>query len=248
MPAERGTCAVIPAAGRGTRLGLGVPKILVEVVEGVTVWDLLYRRLAGRVDHVHVVLSPEGEPLFRERAAAPIGTGRVSVSVQPEPDGMGGAIFGAAPFWSGHADILVVWGDQANLSEETVRRVLEAPPAGLVLPLVPMADPYVEYETEGERLLAVRQSREGEPTRPGGLSDVGVFRLGTRGLERAWRDYLAEAAPGALTGEVNFLPFLPWLSGLPGRPVRVVEVTDPEEARGINTEADLEFVRRAHLR
>lgn len=240
-------CAVIPAAGRGSRLGSGVPKILVELADGVTVWHLLHERLRSRVDHIHVVVSPEGEPLFREVAAGEIESGAVSVSVQQEPTGMGGAIFGAVRHWEAYSTILVVWGDQAGLSARTVGKVLDAH-EGLTIPLVPMPDPYVEYELASSELVRVRQSREGDVCRPGGLSDVGVFCLSTDGLERAWEAYLADGSRGALTGEVNFLPFLPYLSQVHGRPVTVVPVTDPDEARGVNTPADLEFARRAFLR
>ncbi|WP_256862571.1 NTP transferase domain-containing protein [Microbispora sp. GKU 823] len=248
MPAER-LCAVIPAAGRGTRLGLGIPKIMVEIADGVTVWHVLHQRLRPYVEHVHVVMSPEGEGPFRALAAEQIAGGEVSVSVQDEPTGMGGAIFGAAPHWEAYGTILVVWGDQAGLSPVTVDRVVRAHGKGLTLPLVPMPDPYVEYELDGDgTLVRVRQSREGDECRPGGLSDVGVFCLSTEGLREEWTRYLDEAALGARTGEVNFLPFLPCLSRERNWPVTVVPVTDPDEARGVNTADDLEYARRAHLR
>ncbi len=248
MPAER-LCAVIPAAGRGTRLGLGIPKIMVEIADGVTVWHVLHQRLRPYVEHVHVVMSPEGEGPFRALAADLIATGAVSVSVQDTPTGMGGAIFGAAPHWEAYGAILVVWGDQAGLSPDTVGRVAGAHEKGFTLPLVPMADPYVEYELDDDgTLLRVRQSREGDACRPGGLSDVGVFCLDTEGLREEWTRYLGEAAAGARTGEVNFLPFLPYLSAERNWPLTVVPVTDPDEARGVNTADDLEFARRAHLR
>ncbi|MEV4100326.1 NTP transferase domain-containing protein [Nonomuraea sp. NPDC049649] len=245
---DQRVCAVIPAAGSGTRLGLGIPKILVEVADGVTVWHLLHRRLSPWVEHVHVVVSPAGELPFRRLAAAEIERGAVSVSVQERPKGMGDAIFGAAAHWEGYDRILVVWGDQVNLSSETVRQVVHARSAGLTLPLVPMPDPYVEYELDGPVLTGVRMSREGDLCRPGGLSDVGVFCLGTDALPEAWEGYLAGAEPGAATGEVNFLPFLPYLSRVRGRPVTVVPVSDPDEARGINTPDDLDFARRAFQR
>ncbi|WP_055477850.1 nucleotidyltransferase family protein [Sphaerimonospora mesophila] len=245
--AERRLCAVIPAAGRGARLGFEIPKIMVEIADGVAVWHLLHRRLRPYVEHVHVVMSPEGEGPFRALAAEEIAGGGVSVSVQERPTGMGGAIFGAAPHWESYDAILVVWGDQVNLSPLTVRRVTGAHEKGFTLPLVPMPDPYVEYETDGGALVRVRQSREGDECRPGGLSDVGVFCLATDGLREEWTRYLAGAAVGARTGEVNFLPFLPHLSRQ-GWPLSVVPVTDPDEARGINTPDDLEFARRAYLR
>ncbi|TMR22577.1 hypothetical protein ETD86_11045 [Nonomuraea turkmeniaca] len=245
---------MIPAAGRGTRLGHGVPKIMIEIADGVTVWHLLHRRLRPWAEHVHVVLSPDGEPLFRELAElaelAELDSAAVSVSVQPQPTGMGDAIFGAAGHWAAYDTILVVWGDQANLSSATVRDVMAAHPGkGLTVPLVAMPQPYVEYELSGRELVRVRQSREGEECRTGGLSDVGVFCLATDGLREAWERYAARPlGRGAATGEVNFLPFLPYLSQAEGWPVTVVPVSDPAEARGVNTADDLEFARQAYLR
>ena len=55
------TCAVIPAAGRGTRLGLDRPKILAPLSSSETIWSVLRRKLLAMVDHIHVILSPEGE-------------------------------------------------------------------------------------------------------------------------------------------------------------------------------------------
>ncbi|MFI6705534.1 NTP transferase domain-containing protein [Nonomuraea sp. NPDC050478] len=245
---DQRVCAVIPAAGSGTRLGLGIPKIMLEIADGVTVWHLLHRRLSPWVEHVHVVVSPAGEIPFRRLAAEEIERGAVSVSVQARPTGMGDAIFGAVAHWEGYDRILVVWGDQVNLSPATVRQVVRACHDGLTLPLVPMPAPYVEYELDGPALVRVRMSREGDDCRPGGLSDVGVFCLGTEGLAEAWAGYLLDAAPGAATGEVNFLPFLPYLSQVRGRPVTVVPVTDPSEARGVNTPDDLDFARQAFQR
>ncbi|MCQ0018069.1 NTP transferase domain-containing protein [Actinomadura madurae] len=161
---SRSVCAVIPAAGRGTRLGLDVPKIMAEIADGVTVWHLLHRALRASVDHVHVVIAPAAETRFHRLAAEEIAGGAVSVSVQREPTGMGDAVFGASGHWESHGGILVVWGDQVNLSGRTVRRVVDAHlrAPGLTIPLVPMPDPYVEYELSGGRLLRVRQSREGD--------------------------------------------------------------------------------------
>jgi bifunctional UDP-N-acetylglucosamine pyrophosphorylase / glucosamine-1-phosphate N-acetyltransferase len=249
---EQRVCAVIPAAGRGSRLGLAIPKIMLQLADGVTVWQLLHRRMHPWVAHVHVVVSPAGEAPFRRLAVGEIQGGGVSVSVQDQPTGMGDAIFGAARHWGNYDAVLVVWGDQANLSPLTVRRTVQhharAGVPGLTLPLVPTPDPYVEYEYEpaSARLRRVRQSREGDECRPGGLSDVGVFCLSTEGLAAAWHRFRAGAEPGAATSEVNFLPFLPYLSQVHGWPVTVVPVTDPREAQGINTPGDLDFARQAY--
>ena len=231
------TCAVIPAAGRGTRLGSGQPKILTPVAGDDTIWSILHAKLAPLVDHVHVVLSPEGAEIF---PPLPV---NVSSSVQPAPTGMGDAIFQAADVWSGYDAVLVVWGDQVFVSRDTLARAiaaLEIPDRHVVLPLTRMTAPYVEYVFDGGGLSRVLQTREGEATALDGRSDVGTFLLGTAGLEAVWADYLLHVPPGGRTGEINFLPFLPFLSSR-GWHVTPLEVADATEARGVNTQDDLAF-------
>jgi bifunctional UDP-N-acetylglucosamine pyrophosphorylase / glucosamine-1-phosphate N-acetyltransferase len=244
-------CAVIPAAGLGTRLGAAVPKILLEIEPGVTVWHLLHERIEPHVGHTHVVVSPAGEPLLRAAAAEQIARGGVSVSVQERPTGMGDAVFGARAHWATSDAVLVVWGDQVGVAARTVAAVVDAhatrPGPRLTLPLVPMPDPYVEYVVREDRVEEVRMSREGDRCTPGGRSDVGMFCLSTAGLAAAWDAYAATAPRGAVTGELNFLPFLAHL-GRAGWATTTVPVEDPDEARGINTAADLEFARRTRSR
>jgi len=230
-------CAIIPAAGRGSRLGIGGPKILASVSESETIWSVLHAKLAPLVDHVHLVLSPDGA------AAFPPLPPNVSHSIQPEPLGMGDAIFGARAAWSGFDAILVVWGDQVFVSTGTLRRALDAlvsPQHQAVLPVTRMARPNVEYLFEGGKLTDVLQTREGDETAPNGFSDVGTFLLATRGLIEAWDGYQVQALRGGATGEINFLPFLPFLS-TQGWTVTPLEVADATEARGINTKEDLSF-------
>jgi bifunctional UDP-N-acetylglucosamine pyrophosphorylase/glucosamine-1-phosphate N-acetyltransferase len=235
-------CAVIPAAGRGTRLGGAEPKILTPLTPEDTIWSILHAKLAPLVDHIHLVLSPEGA------AAFPALPANVSISVQSEPIGMGDAIFRGYGVWSKYDAVLVVWGDQVFVSENTLKRAIAAlstPYHHAVLPVTRTAQPYVEYVFESRLLTKVLQTREGDPTTPNGFSDVGTFLLGADGLKAVWEDYLATAPRGAGTGEINFLPFLPFLAAQ-GWTITPVEVADETEARGINTKEDLAFFRRLY--
>lgn len=235
-------CAVIPAAGRGTRLGAAGPKILIPLTAQDTIWSILRAKLAPLVDHIHLVLSPEGA------AAFPALPAEVSRSIQSEPIGMGDAIFRGHEVWSKYDAVLVVWGDQVFVSNDTLECAIGALDTSrhhAVLPVTRMAQPYVEYVFEGPRLTKVLQTREGDTTTPNGFSDVGTFLLSTDGLKTAWEEYLAAASRGAGTGEINFLPFLPFLSSK-GWTITHVDVADETEARGINTQEDLAFFRRLY--
>ena len=230
-------CAVIPAAGRGTRLGSDRPKILTPLTARETIWSILYAKLSPLVDHIHLILSPDGAAQFPARPP------NVTASIQPEPVGMGDAVFRGYDTWSKFEAILIVWGDQVFVSSNTLKSAIGAltsPQMQGVLPVTRMTAPYVEYVFDGPRLTRVLQTREGDATAPNGFSDVGTFLLSTLGLKTAWEGYLSATPRGSGTGEINFLPFLPFLSAR-GWTLTPLEVADATEARGINTKDDLAF-------
>lgn len=242
-------CAVIPAAGHGTRLGADVPKLLLRLSDTETVWSRM-RRVLAILDHLHVIASPAGLPLITHALQADIAQGFASVSLQSEPRGMGDALFCGYSVWSEAHSIVVVWGDQAGLSSETLKKTasrLQGAQQRVVLPRVWMENPYVDYVfAEDGQLQGVRQSREGDTMSRYGWSDVGVFGLTVSGLFEAWQRYSASAPRGTETRELNFLPFLPFLAEEQWD-IQTFTVSDSREARGINTPADLAFF-KDHLK
>jgi bifunctional UDP-N-acetylglucosamine pyrophosphorylase/glucosamine-1-phosphate N-acetyltransferase len=246
----RRLCAIVPAAGRGTRLQADVPKIFVPILPDLTIWDAVRARLCPVVDQTVLVLSPNGLSYveknpgeFRSESFA-----RTTMTVQASPVGMGDAIFGAADFWCEFDDLLIVWGDQFNVSPTTLcacielHREQEKP--GMTLPLVRVPRPYVEYVFDlSGRLTHIRQSREGDVCETNGFADVGVFLLsGGAALIDEWTRYQRGCTMGSVTGEINFLPFLVHLSSSGWR-VNRYETNDPDEAIGINSPEDLAFAR-----
>jgi bifunctional UDP-N-acetylglucosamine pyrophosphorylase / glucosamine-1-phosphate N-acetyltransferase len=251
-------CAVMPAAGRGSRLNLSHPKLLASITDHDTVWSLLRRRLEGLVDHIHVVLSPRDRDVFQRvldhEAEQKAGheseqtphVPRVSIGIQEEPTGMGDAVFCGHAVWSQADVVLLLWADQVHVSRDTFQaglRLHRHAPQRIVLPLVSLPLPYVEYVFNAAgHLTAVRESREGDRCQPGGLGDVGTFILSTDGLGEEWMRYRAACGPGAITAEINFLPFLVHLARRCWE-VIPLHVSEPLQARGVNTSTDLEFFR-----
>jgi bifunctional UDP-N-acetylglucosamine pyrophosphorylase/glucosamine-1-phosphate N-acetyltransferase len=239
---------VVPAAGRGSRLGADTPKILAPLGDGQTVLSVLCRKLLAVADHINLIVSPDGREPISAAIEQQALNDRITLSIQPQPIGMGDAIFCGYRVWSQARTILIVWGDQVFVSIDTLRATCalhRGDDRTLVIPVVAMAEPYVEYLFhDSDRLIAVKQSREGETCMPGGYADIGTFALSVAGLRMSWLRYLNRAEIGGATREINFLPFLPWLSAHQWN-VRRLTVADEREARGINTPQDLAFFQSA---
>jgi bifunctional UDP-N-acetylglucosamine pyrophosphorylase/glucosamine-1-phosphate N-acetyltransferase len=241
--------AVIPAAGKGSRLGLSVPKLLAPLSATLTVWDVLRDVVEPSVNRLHVVLSSAALPLFESHLQkTSADSSKITCSIQPEPTGMGDAVFSALAWWQESDDILVIWGDQIFVSQQTIGKAVElqrrADPPSLTVPLCRLEEPYVDYVLDERGVIRqVLQAREGERCRRHGMADVGTFVISTAGLATRWREYGATGR-GRRTGELNFLPFLAHLSSGCAWNTQHFEIGDARESRGINTPEDLVFFQR----
>ena len=236
-------CAVIPAAGNGTRLVSSDPKVFTKVLERKVVWDFLLENIKPHVDSFNLILKPGIKDRYSQHLSESI-----IVSEQDVPLGMGDAIFRGYDHWRTFDHILVVWGDQINISSSTLERVTAELSNSIVIPFVKPSSPYVEYVFENEKLITVLQSREGDMTSPGGLSDIGVFLLPTKNLKKFWNEYKKISEKGASTGELNFLPFFTYLNSVCGMPIKRVLVENVDEAKGLNTKDDLAFFQSVVLK
>ena len=240
--------ALVAAAGRGTRLGFHLPKVLYPV-DGRPVLAWLGHRLDGLVGSLTLVLSPEGARSFEsEGVQLPM---PVAITQQVEPTGMADAILAAeASIDEQVGAVIVLWGDQIGLQRDTMVRALavheshDLKPA-VTVPLARVDTPYVHYEFDASgRLSAVRQRREGDVLPDNGLADCGCFVVSPRVVFPALRRLRAAGLlRGRLSHEENFLQALPFLA----REAPVVGVTGATsiETIGLNSTIDLERLNRA---
>jgi len=136
----------------------------------------------------------------------------------------------------------VTWCDQIGVRPDTLERIASAE-AGtdLTFPVVEREAPYIHFDRDAAaRIVGVRQRREGQPMPDRGESDMGVFSLSSDAAFNHLAAFAGTARPDGSTGERNFLPFIPWLARI--STVATVEATDPMEAVGINTPAELAAV------
>jgi len=234
-----GWTAVIPAAGRGTRLDFSRAKILYPL-GGRLILDWLLDFLLPNCASLVFVLSPDGaaEVIAALEQRIP---GRFAVVIQESPTGMGDAVALALPQVRTRR-IAVVWGDQVALRSASVAacmRLHQGPlqPA-LTCPTVVRANPYIHFDRDAAgRLIGLRQAREGDAMPATGESDTGFFCFETVALRRLLdRLRSGNAALGTVTREFNLLPVIPLAAQQ--EVVLTPRVMRLEETVGVNTSQD----------
>jgi molybdopterin-guanine dinucleotide biosynthesis protein A len=239
MGVRAGRLVVVPAAGRGSRLGASEPKALVPV-GGRPMLDWLADLYAPHVDRLVVVAHPSFAGSVEQWATA---AGNVDVVQQASPTGMLDAILCALPVvrrfrpdW-----IWITWCDQIGVLPETVARLARETSIrdrALVMPTVPQRHPYIHLSRDSiGRITRVLHRREGDEMPEEGESDLGLFALTRVAFEDHLVRFAREAHVGGGTGERNFLPFVPWLAAR--AVVATFPCTHPMEALGVNTREDL---------
>jgi bifunctional UDP-N-acetylglucosamine pyrophosphorylase/glucosamine-1-phosphate N-acetyltransferase len=242
---ERWT-TLIPAAGRGSRLGYDKPKILYPIA-GRAILEWLLDLFLPHSERVVLVASPDGRS-YVEPEMERLAHGRGAVAVQPHPVGMGDAVnCGLPQVRTEH--VALVWGDQVALRPATVQACLqihEQEGADITCPTVWRDQPYIHFERDaGGRIAGVRQAREGDTMPEKGESDTGFFCFRTAVLadllngSRTADDRLR----GKVTGELNLLPAIALASSL-GYSVVTPGVVSMEETIGVNSQQDAVAVER----
>lgn len=226
---------IIPAAGKGTRLGYTKPKILYPIA-GRTILDRMIDLLLPHFSQFVLVLSPAGAPDVIPELEKRIKGRFQTVTLQSR--GMADSIYQAlhkvtTPY------VLVIWGDQVAISEQTitaVQKILQfTSGAKMAFPMVEREQPYVHYESDQEgNFTHVLERREGAVMPPQGRSDCGVFAFETRRLREVYDD---EVRQGIMlsrgTKEWNFLPILPAFE-VGGASVNAYQLDTVEETIGVN--------------
>ena len=230
---------IVPAAGRGLRLGASVPKVLVPV-NGRPMLHHLLDLYAPFVGRALVVVAPDTRDAVTMAAKAM--ALETDVVTQATPTGMLDAIsIGVAAAAGMTPDRLwITWGDQVGVQAGTLERLAGVETStDLALPTVPREEPYIHVDRNAEGVIVrVLQRREGDVMPPRGESDMGVFSLSRRAAYDWLPEYARTIGPGAATGERNFLPFIAWAAAR-GR-VATCDPLDPLEAVGINTPEELD--------
>lgn len=231
---------IIPAAGRGTRLGHDAPKFMFPF-EGKSLIENVLDIYKGVIDHFIIVVSRDGLEYARKHFNNDCQN--IEFTIQKEATGMLDAILlarSSLPALSNSDRIWITWCDQVGIMKETVQKILEAEqlanPA-MVVPTIRKRSPYIHFEKDSkQRILRVKQQREGDSMPELGESDMGLFSMSPEAYDLLNNEFSKVSDVGAETGELNFLPFIPWLAERDY--VVTVSGTNDFESIGVNTLTD----------
>ncbi|MFD1704993.1 bifunctional UDP-N-acetylglucosamine diphosphorylase/glucosamine-1-phosphate N-acetyltransferase GlmU [Methylopila henanensis] len=179
-PAPRRLLTIVLAAGEGTRMRSGVPKVLHKAAGRSLVGHVLATALVAGSDALAVVVGPGREDVAEEVAAlAP----EARVFVQTERLGTAHAVLAAREALAGgFDDVLVVYGDTPLVRSETLSR-LRAPlarGAGVVVLGFEAGDPtgYGRLISQGTSLVAIREEKDAsDEERAIKLSNAGLMAI-----------------------------------------------------------------------
>ncbi|MEJ0009095.1 MAG: bifunctional UDP-N-acetylglucosamine diphosphorylase/glucosamine-1-phosphate N-acetyltransferase GlmU [Alphaproteobacteria bacterium] len=120
------TAAVILAAGKGTRMGSELPKVMHRLAGFPLVGHVLYQAAQAGIDKLVVVIAPGMHQVSRYVCEMPGITSEVTVAVQEEQLGTAHAVLAAKDALAGfEGNLLVLYGDTPLVTTETLTRLQE---------------------------------------------------------------------------------------------------------------------------
>lgn len=233
--------AIVMAAGKGTRMGSMLPKVLIHVCGRPMLDYVLDALQAAAVDQVVVVVGYQADLV---RAAAG-GRPQVSFALQAEQLGTGHAVMMCRDQLAAHdGPVLVVAGDSPLMQAESLRILLQAfdkdrpacilgtgrkdDPTGLGRVVRDAAGNFAKIVEEKDTTPEEKQITE---------VNLSCYVFNSRDLLQA----LEQIRPDNAQGEF-YLTDCPGVLKAAGKDVRALCVLQPCEALSINTPSDLAAV------
>lgn len=238
---------VIPAAGKGSRLKINKPKIMVKVGQYLII-DILIQKLLGLVDKIIFVVNPKYKKLIHNYLKKKYDN-KISFDIicQNSPKGMSHAIFQTKLIWEKYDKILFMWGDQVGVSRETINRLIQVKlcKKSFAVPLVKKNNLYVEYCIKRKKLKKILETREGDICSSNGYCDTGVFLFNNFKLIKFFLNFYKNQLLGKITKEKNFLQFMVYLSEK-NWSFKYFIVKKKLESIGVNTKSEINFFKKMY--
>ena len=229
---------IIPAAGKGSRMGQNFPKALTPFM-GTTFLELQIRKFKPFCDQILVVISHDDIEVFQEF--------RQKTCLEFEIVVQGGAVGTYFAIKSAisrvtHRFLVIAWADQIGISTSLISRVCSRILIGespAILPLFYTQNPYVKARfSEAREITHWEYRREGD-TISEGFTDLGLFAFSTEHLRASILNLDEKMLPlTSVTKEASFLDFIVFF-GLTNR-IELLETFDKLNAVAVNDPRDLE--------
>lgn len=231
---------IVLAAGAGTRMRSGQPKVLHGLAGQPLLAHVLATAAALRPAKIHVVIGDGAEQVTARFAADE----RIRWVRQEPRRGTGDAVAQALPAVAPDATVLVLLGDVPLISATTLAACLREAREGVALVSTKLADPTGAgarvLRDDGGRVVGVVEEQDATPTQ----AAVAEVNSGMMAAPRALlAELLRAVTPNNAQGEY-YLTDVVNLAAARGRPVRAVAAASPMEAFGVNDRGQLARLER----
>lgn len=236
---------VIPAAGKGSRMNLDIPKILIKIGKKKSVIDLLIDKVKKHSHKIVFIVNNKHQNKIRkylnENYKNKI---NFNLVLQKKPLGMFDAVYRSFKYLKNYKKILIIWGDHIGVQKKTIDQIcsIKTSKQKIILPLLKIRKPYVEYVFSKRKLIQIRESREGDKVSKFGLTDLGTFLFFSNNFQKNLIEFKKKKIKGNITREQNFLPFILFLSKNKWNIEKTI-FKNKIQSRGINLKKDIKYFR-----
>jgi bifunctional UDP-N-acetylglucosamine pyrophosphorylase/glucosamine-1-phosphate N-acetyltransferase len=205
---------IIPAAGKGSRVKLNIPKILIKIGKKRVI-DLLIDKIKKVSHKILFIVNKKHKNKIKEYLKKNYNNKiNFSIALQKKPTGMFDAVYRSSRYLKDYNKVMVLWGDHIGVQKKTINKICKKKLKSqtLLLPLIKKKNPYVEYIFLKKKLIKINEVREGDICNKFGYSDLGTFLFFSKNFKRLLKKFKKKKILGKITKEQNFLPFIYFLS------------------------------------
>ena len=234
---------IIAAAGKGSRLGVNVPKPLFEI-NNKPLLQIVIEKFKINLNKIIIVVSDQTKDIFelflREKMSTKIlQQFKFEVAVQQKLDGTFGAVKSGLKFVEENK-VFVAWGDHVGISENMVNRMVDNAEKhqeySLILPTVLRSNPYINFKRHDNKIVEFQEIKKLGRKITIGENDCGCFLLDKQSLISCINEFQFKKAE--IDEDVNFLEIIPLFETKKNGIYTQVE-TDLSLTMGINTLEDV---------
>lgn len=235
------TVSIVPAAGKGTRVKLTIPKILINIGKKKII-DIIIDKLKKVSNEIIFIVNPIHKKKINDYLKRNYPLLKYGLILQRKPRGMFDAVYRSLKVITKYNKILIMWGDHIGVKKTTIHKVCKTKYKHnlLSLPLVLRSKPYVEYVFINNNLKKINEAREGDNCSKKGLSDVGFFLFYSNNFKKYLDEFNKKNIIGKNTKEKNFLPFITYISNKKWE-IKKIIFKDKIQSIGVNTRKDIKL-------